>query len=185
MTFDGLASGTYRCITADPPWAYPLDQRRAAAREHYSVMSTAELCSLPVAALAHPDGAALWLWVTNRALAAGWHVRVLEAWEFAPQTIVTWAKPSQPGVGRLVRSNTEHVVLAVRGSVPSPAQPAMSSWFVWPRVHTGRFAHSRKPASFGDLVEQVSPGPYCELFARATRLGWDSWGLGYEGQVSA
>jgi len=26
------------------------------------------------------------------------------------------------------------------------------------------------------VVEQVSPGPYVELFARRHRLGWDVWG---------
>jgi N6-adenosine-specific RNA methylase IME4 len=51
-----------------------------------------------------------------------------------------------------------------------------STWWEWPR---GR--HSEKPPAFLDLVEQVSPGPYVELFARAPRLGWDHWGLGYEG----
>jgi N6-adenosine-specific RNA methylase IME4 len=50
-----------------------------------------------------------------------------------------------------------------------------STWWNWPRG-----PHSRKPAAFLDLVEQVSPPPYVELFARAPRLGWDSWGKGYE-----
>jgi len=36
--------------------------------------------------------------------------------------------------------------------------------------------HSRKPELFCDLIEQVSPGPYLELFARRNRLGWDTWG---------
>lgn len=44
-------------------------------------------------------------------------------------------------------------------------------WFQWPRG-----LHSEKPEAFLDLVEQVSPGPYCELFARRDRLGWDTWG---------
>jgi N6-adenosine-specific RNA methylase IME4 len=26
------------------------------------------------------------------------------------------------------------------------------------------------------MVEQVSPGPYLELFARKKRIGWHSWG---------
>ena len=42
-----------------------------------------------------------------------------------------------------------------------------------------------KPAGFMDLVERVSPGPYVELFARQPRLGWDSWGHGYEQAISA
>lgn len=50
-----------------------------------------------------------------------------------------------------------------------------STWWHWP---LGR--HSEKPQAFLDLVETVSPGPYVELFARAPRLGWDSWGHGYE-----
>lgn len=44
-------------------------------------------------------------------------------------------------------------------------------WFVWPRG-----PHSKKPEAFLDLVEQTSPGPYLELFARRSRLGWDTWG---------
>jgi N6-adenosine-specific RNA methylase IME4 len=26
------------------------------------------------------------------------------------------------------------------------------------------------------MVEQVSPGPYLEMFSRRARLGWDTWG---------
>jgi N6-adenosine-specific RNA methylase IME4 len=44
-------------------------------------------------------------------------------------------------------------------------------WFEWPRAE-----HSAKPDAFLDLVEQVSPGPYVELFARRARFGWDYWG---------
>jgi N6-adenosine-specific RNA methylase IME4 len=32
--------------------------------------------------------------------------------------------------------------------------------------------HSAKPDSFYDFVEQVSPGPYAELFSRRARFGW-------------
>jgi N6-adenosine-specific RNA methylase IME4 len=44
-------------------------------------------------------------------------------------------------------------------------------WWCWPR---GK--HSAKPEAFLDIVEQVSPGPYLEMFARRNRLGWDTWG---------
>lgn len=46
-----------------------------------------------------------------------------------------------------------------------------TSWFKW-----SRGPHSAKPEAFLDLVEQVSPGPYLEMFARRNRLGWDTWG---------
>jgi N6-adenosine-specific RNA methylase IME4 len=57
---------------------------------------------------------------------------------------------------------------------------AAGTWYEAPRG-----THSEKPALFADLIEQMSPGPYLELFARAPRLGWDSWGRGYEMEVSA
>ncbi len=50
-----------------------------------------------------------------------------------------------------------------------------TTWFQWPRGF-----HSEKPQAFMDVVESVSPGPYVELFSRSPRLGWDSWGYGYE-----
>lgn len=50
-----------------------------------------------------------------------------------------------------------------------------TTWWNWPRSY-----HSKKPDAFLDVVERVSPGPYVELFSRQPRLGWDSWGWGYE-----
>lgn len=71
-------------------------------------------------------------------------------------------------------------VLPELSDVPCPkALPPIgrvdTTWWEWPRG-----AHSVKPAAFMDVVEQVAPGPYVELFARQPRLGWDSWGWGYE-----
>jgi N6-adenosine-specific RNA methylase IME4 len=36
--------------------------------------------------------------------------------------------------------------------------------------------HSKKPKEFYNLIENNSPGPYIELFAREKREGWESWG---------
>jgi len=65
-----------------------------------------------------------------------------------------------------------------RPAVAPPASKAReayfrhpSTWWNWP---VGK--HSEKPEAFQDLVEQVSSGPYLELFARRRRLGWDVWG---------
>lgn len=55
--------------------------------------------------------------------------------------------------------------------VAPPLERAPGRWFHWPVAE-----HSRKPEAFLDLVETVSRGPYCELFARRQRLGWDTWG---------
>jgi N6-adenosine-specific RNA methylase IME4 len=97
-------------------------------------------------------------------------------WEGLSPPYATIVADPPPGVGHYLRNNTEHCILASRGKPMTPEEKPISTWYLWPR---GR--HSAKPSAFGDLVEQVSPGPYVELFARAPRLGWDSWGLGYEG----
>ena len=36
--------------------------------------------------------------------------------------------------------------------------------------------HSRKPESAYKIIEQCSPGPYLELFARERVKGWMQWG---------
>lgn len=161
----------YSTIAADPPWRYASAATKADARRHYSTMDLGSICALPVAEIA-AESAHLWLWGTN-ALMEEAH-QVVRAWGFRPLTIVTWCKPV-PGVGHYLRNNTEHCILASRGKPMTPDDKPLSTWYVWPR---GK--HSAKPDGFGDLVESVSPGPYVELFAREPRLGWDSWGNGYE-----
>ena len=161
----------YRTIVADPPWRYQSAATKADARKRYSTMSMDELFDMPVAHLADAS-CHLWLWCTNGLMEDGY--RVVRSWGFSPLTIVTWCKPA-PGVGYYLRNNTEHCILASKGKPMVPDEKPLSTWHVWPRG-----SHSAKPQAFFDLVEQVSPGPYVELFARAPRLGWDHWGHGYE-----
>ncbi|MEN6426116.1 MAG: MT-A70 family methyltransferase [Phycisphaerales bacterium] len=156
----------YRTIVADPPWRYASAATKADAAKHYSTMSLDEICRLDLPDMA--DDTHLWLWGTNALLEDAY--TVVRAWGFCPLTLVTWCK-KQPGVGHYLRNNTEHVILASRGRPMVPADKPVSTWYVWPRAE-----HSRKPDWFFDLVEQVSPGPYLELFARRNRLGWDTWG---------
>jgi len=52
-----------------------------------------------------------------------------------------------------------------------PGKRGESRWF-----EAKRGKHSAKPEVFQDIVEDVSPGPYLELFARRQRPGWDVWG---------
>lgn len=185
MTWPGLTP-PYGALIVDAPWRYHQTQRhRADAARQYSTMSLNELQALPVGELA-ADDAHLWLWVTARGMAEGWHVPVIKAWGFRPQgAVVTWCKTGQPGVGAVVRCNTEFLVLGVKGTPPVPDEPLMTSWVASKREYATRCAHSKKPGWAMDMIRQVSPGPYVELFARQPQLGIDSWGLGYEGQVSA
>lgn len=173
MTWTGLAP-PYSTIVADPPWP-SMHQRstyhRGKPERHYDTMPVDEILDLPVGELV-ADDAHLWLWGVNRLMEDAY--RAVRAWGFIPMSLLTWVKQG-PGMGYYLRNNTEHAIFATRGNPMVPTSAVLSSWFLWPRRR-----HSEKPSEFFDVVEQVSPGPYVELFARQPRLGWDSWGYGYE-----
>lgn len=157
----------YATIVADPPWQFSSAATKADARKHYTTMPLHDICGLPVERACEND-AHLWLWGINGMMEEAY--RVVRAWGFYPVTLVTWCK-KQPGVGHYLRNNTEHCIFATRGRPMVPEAKPLATWFVWPRAE-----HSRKPDAFYDLVEQVSPGPYMEMFSRRSRFGWDDWG---------
>lgn len=176
---------TFATIAADPPWPYDnVDGPRATAEHRpnswntactgsaprYGSMSIAELCALPVPAQANSH---LYLWTTNSFVVEAHEVA--RAWGFKPKTLITWGKMKSDGTpsmkaGYYFRGATEHVLFCVRGKLRL-AGPASPTLFLSPRL-----AHSVKPEWFYGVVEQQSPGPYLEMFARKTRLGWSSWG---------
>lgn len=43
-------------------------------------------------------------------------------------------------------------------------------------IETRKREHSRKPDEQYELIEDCSPGPFLELFARYPRDGWHVWG---------
>jgi N6-adenosine-specific RNA methylase IME4 len=133
-------------------------------------MTVDEIKALPVADLAD-DGCHVYLWTTNRYLRAGFDV--LDAWGVRFGQALVWAKtPMGLGPGGTFAQSTEYVLTGRIGSLRHLCR-VDSTWFNWPRMDR---QHSRKPDAFMDMVEQVSPGPYLELFARRQRLGWDTWG---------
>lgn len=169
---------TYRTLVIDPPWEYRraggLGSSRAAA-DNYSTMTNAEIAALPVGDMA-ADGAHLYLWVTNPRLFAEDHdalgpVDMLRGWGFRYLTLLTWHKLGAPGMGWYFRGDTEHVLFGIRGAAPIPPRLRLSNHFA-----AARTVHSAKPDRFYEIVEQVSPEPRLELFARRRRVGWDVWG---------
>lgn len=177
----------YRTIVADPPWRYRTDRVSHIStanrpdtspdpNKRYGTMADEDIAALPVGALAAED-AHLYCWATVPKLEEAF--AIVRAWGFTYKTLLTWRKQGTLGMGVYYRVDTEHVLFCVRGSLPIPAEKRARNWFEAPKR-----GHSIKPPAFGDIVEQVSPGPYVELFARAPRLGWDSWGRGFESQVA-
>lgn len=181
---------TYGTIYADPPWPYRSsraivgnggrgaqggragDISQIDVESHYRTLDIPTLKRLPVADLAAPSSH-LYLWATNSFMAEAHELA--RSWGFVPKTILTWVKVKSDGqpsmkCGHWFRSATEHVVFGVRGKQPILGPPAPTA-FLLPRL-----PHSVKPDFLYELIEQQSPGPFLELFARRQRAGWDCWG---------
>ncbi len=133
----------------------------------YSTMTVSEIALLPVGGMAETD-AHLYLWTIQSKLRESYGVA--EAWGFRPRYVLVWAKAPAGVVGGTFCSNLEFILFCRRGSLPAKRRHS-TQWFQWTRGE-----HSAKPEAFLDLVEETSPGPYLELFARRNRLGWDTWG---------
>lgn len=175
----------YATIVADPPWHYDNHATmpgNANKRGHtvkrealpYSSLSVEEICALPVASLAARD-ALLFLWTTNLYLPHAF--TVVAAWGFTYKQTVVWHKTGNPSPfgGTVAPNHAEYLLIASRGA-PTLAGRWKGSVVASPKP----YEHSRKPEVFLDLVETVTVGPFVELFSRRTRLGWDTWGYGYE-----
>jgi len=131
-------------------------------------MTFEDICVLPVKEAAAKD-AHLYIWTINAYLERTYHLA--REWGFKPSTLLTWAKrPNGIGLGGTYSLTTEHILFARRGTCKALTR-VDSTWWEWPR---GR--HSAKPDAFLDMVEQVSPAPRLEMFARRARFGWDYWG---------
>lgn len=132
-------------------------------------MTVKEISELPVKNFAESN-AHLYIWTINAYLPDTYEIA--KAWGFKPSTLLTWTKTiTNGGLGGTFRLSTEWCLFCRRGTLTAKTQIGQSH-FDWPRQRP----HSKKPEAFLDLVEQVSPGPYLELFARRNRLGWDTWG---------
>lgn len=176
----------YRTIVADPPWAYDggfpshVGGRRSLGRGEmtrkplpYASMTVDQIKALDVSRFVDPTGAFLWLWTTNRYLRAGFDV--MAAWGFDYLQTFVWVKDRRRPYAASFAPNHAEYLLAGRAGVVSRLDTAASN-VVEVAVNPNKVAHSAKPDAFLDLVEQVSPGPYVELFARRARFGWDYWG---------
>jgi N6-adenosine-specific RNA methylase IME4 len=168
----------YRTIVVDPPWSVhqPPELGRGTGfpksgpnqQLPYGILSVEDIAALPVDDWAAGD-CHLYVWTINRYVEATY--RVVRAWGFEPSTLLTWCKtPMGLGAGGAFALTSEYVLFARRGR-GAFEQRHPTTWFQWPRG-----THSSKPEAFLDIVEQVSPGPYLELFARRARFGWDYWG---------
>jgi N6-adenosine-specific RNA methylase IME4 len=170
---------SYRTILADPPWSYDEGfafKKSDGTIEHQSLpypsMTLEEIAAMPVGDLVSNDGAWLWLWTTNRYLPAS--LDIAAGWGFKySQTLVWWKRDAQPLGGAVAPVRAEFIILAATPKHPKLTGRIESS--VLPHVRSG-LRHSQKPEAFQYMIEQVSPGPRLEIFARRKLRGWDVWG---------
>ena len=165
-----LPQGQYQTIVADPPWPYgdALPGNRRGAAKHYQLMGIPDVSRVPVVDWAAPN-AHLYLWITASFLVEGVGASVCRAWGFEPKQIVVGANP-QIGMGHWWRTNTEFLIFAVRGSAP-PLRRDLPTIAVF-----NRLKHSEKPEDVLAQIEEISPGPRLEVFARRYRPGRDAVG---------
>lgn len=171
--------GRFSTILADPPWRFA-NRTGKMAPEHkrlrrYETMGIDDICALDVNSLA-AQNSHLYLWCPNALLPYG--LRVMAAWGFDYKANVVWYKirkdggPDGRGVGFYFRNVTEMLLFGVRGSMrtlgPGRRQVNM--------IRSRKREHSRKPSESYRIIEDCSPGPYLELFAREERNGWVQWG---------
>ena len=100
--------------------------------------------------------------------------RVAQAWGFGVVSEIVWDKMTF-GLCKFPRPQREILLVCRRGSLPFQVNNAGSvqRWRApQAKGRRGRI-HSAKPDGSYDLIEQASPGPYAELFARRARFAWD------------
>ena len=170
----GLEDKRYAVICADPPWRFvtysETNQTRAAAN-HYDIMNLDDILRLPVAQHAMDD-CVLLMWAVDPLLDQAFEV--IRAWGFAFKTVGFYSGQNDlkssgwfTGLGYYTRANPEQCLLATRG------HPKRLAKDVAKLIVTPRREHSRKPDEAITRIERLFPGPYLELFARASRPGWD------------
>lgn len=164
----------YQVLYPDCPWQYGNKKTggslKSGAAQQYPVMSTAELCALPVRDLADKNSVCF-LWATIPMLPDA--MEVLAAWGYKYKTAIAWHKTGRLGLGYWFRGEVELLLLGVRGKV-KPFRCQVPNHIEHPAMK-----HSEKPEVFRALIDKATAGmgSRIELFARKRDIpGWDAWG---------
>lgn len=186
--FGDLPRDYFGTIYADPAWHFKRYSEKPseksvgrAPQDHYLTMSLDDMKALPVSELAAPD-CVLIMWATAPHLKQAFEL--MDAWSFEYKTLAfSWLKANvstvnlfpdpvdaNMGMGFWTRSNGEVALLGTRGS-PKRLDAGVRMGIIEPARE-----HSRKPDCAIQRIEQLVGGPYLEMFARAQRPGWASWG---------
>lgn len=179
--FTPLVPLSYGAVMIDPPWRFEVwsgDKVRdlkgsRAAERHYRTMSLAEIRALPVGHLLRGDGV-LFMWILDTHMQHA--LDTIKAWGLVYKKIgFIWVKTSKAGQPRMStgywsRNGAEVCLMATTGR-PHRLDKGVAQVLLEPPRE-----HSRKPEEFRRRIERLVRGPYCEVFSRTDRPGWDCWG---------
>lgn len=191
-------------LVADPPWRFgdSLPGKTRGASRLYETMTAEDLCALRIPPTANDSLLFLWRVAAMQQEA----LDVAKAWGFEIVSEIDWQKltrgaderrlekdfiipagltqeealslvrqkvaPRHFGMGRYTRADHEICLIGTRGR----GKQLIRDRGVRSSFDAAVGEHSAKPDAFYDIVEQLSPGPYVELFARRKRKGWTCLG---------
>lgn len=172
-----MRDGFFKTILIDPPWPERGGGRiKRGADKHYKLLSVKDISALAISILSKKkyrpsDNSHLWLWTTNNYLPQA--LQLMKKLGYRYINNVCWGKVKngkiQKGLGQYFFGSHELCLFGVRGKLKAVKRsPTL--------LLSPRGKHSRKPEGMYEKIETISPGPRLELFARARRQGWDSWG---------
>jgi len=180
--FGTLRPLSYSVVYLDPAWKFEVwsgDKVRdlkgnRSAERHYETMTIDEIAAMPVGHLLRGDGV-LFMWILDTHMEHA--LALIRRWGLVYKKIgFIWVKLGRTtnlpvmSTGYWTRNGAEVCLMATTGA-PNRLDAGV------PQVlHAARREHSRKPEQVAAAIERLVPGPYCELFARRRRPGWDCWG---------
>jgi N6-adenosine-specific RNA methylase IME4 len=189
--FEQLRNATYDLALIDPPWPNynrsPKGEKKSSVAQ-YGRMPWEAIYALPVRDLLKRD-AAIVLCCTAPMLLNGGDVKrhyaghdaahspqgeCLKHWGARPSTFIFWRKLSKNGkpvrgTGYRVWSCVEPFAIGIIGA---PKTVVLDNF-----IEGERRDHSRKPETLYTWCEAFMPGARrIDLFSRAGRAGWDTWG---------
>jgi N6-adenosine-specific RNA methylase IME4 len=166
----------FSTLLIDPPWPVEAGRRQVDQRcERFGKVGLAGLESFPLADLAE-EAAHVYVWVPNVYKLEAAALRMMEQANFKFTNRIVWVKTARKtgtpcrGMGRYFRPATEYLLFGVKGGLPA-ATHSLSNVILAPRQGL-----AVKPDQSYRLIEEMSPEPRLELFARRRWPGWYVWG---------
>lgn len=192
-----LVPKRYAVLYIDPPWEFEVwggTIGSRSAESHYSVLTSEDIRALQMPRLM-ADDCTVFMWSTWTHLPIALDLGA--AWGLEYKTCAfNWCKLNKSqsdtpftGMGYWTRANSEPCLLFTKGKprrkskgVPQMLIDWQGGLFETETIATRIGRHSEKPTAFYERIEALVEGPYCEVFARKRRAGWDAIGNEIDGR---